>query len=437
MMTKFLENFWDSDFNSTNGFEVLLKRMKDGREMCKALETLLKERAKAEDTFGRSLQRMAKNAAGKEEIGGLRKSWDELLSQTEAMGNSHIQLSMRMMEEAKKIEDFRESQKERRKKPEENTKKAQVLKKEWFNKVTQAKKTYENRKRELDIADENYMKQRLVLAPKEVDKLTVKKEKCLAAVEQADAQYHASVKTLDDARNDWEKQMEETCIILQAMEEERIKFLRNSMWVHTNMLSLHCVEDDQHCEESRKILEQCSEENDIRLFVAQKRTGSSRPAPIEVEGNWNIAKSTMSNGKTMPSPTSDANRRRDPHTALPSIPSNTPNPLINGARRSLPRQPDNEHFQALQHTLRSSDPLYAAVETPPPSQSNQASKYVRARYDYKAQGQSELSLSVGQILRILNTDDTNWWLAEYEGQTGHIPTQYIELCNQTEEMTII
>nr|XP_054750342.1 proline-serine-threonine phosphatase-interacting protein 1-like [Lytechinus pictus] len=54
---------------------------------------------------------MAKNAAGKEEIGGLRKSWDELLSQTEAMGNSHIQLSMRMMEEAKKIEDFRESQK--------------------------------------------------------------------------------------------------------------------------------------------------------------------------------------------------------------------------------------------------------------------------------------------------------------------------------------
>nr|XP_054752439.1 proline-serine-threonine phosphatase-interacting protein 2-like [Lytechinus pictus] len=249
--------------------------------------------------------------------------------------------------------------------------------------VTQAKKTYENRKRELDIADENYMKQRLVLAPKEVDKLTVKKEKCLAAVEQADAQYHASVKTLDDARNDWEKQMEETCIILQAMEEERIKFLRNSMWVHTNMLSLHCVEDDQHCEESRKILEQCSEENDIRLFVAQKRTGSSRPAPIEVEGNWNIAKSTMSNGKTMPSPTSDANRRRDPHTALPSIPSNTPNPLINGARRSLPRQPENEHFQALQHTLRSSDPLYAAVESPP--QSNQASKYVRVRYDYKAQ----------------------------------------------------
>ncbi|XP_030829110.1 proline-serine-threonine phosphatase-interacting protein 2 isoform X3 [Strongylocentrotus purpuratus] len=385
MMTKFLDNFWDSEFNSTNGFEVLCKRMKDGREMCKALENLLKERAKAEDTFGRSLQRMAKNASGKEEIGGLRKSWDELLVQTEAMGNSHIQLSMRMMEEAKKIEDFREAQKEKRKKPEENTKKAQAVKKEWYNKVTQAKKTFEGRKRELDIADENYMKQRLVQAPKEVDKLVQKKEKCLASVEQAEAQYHAWVKTLEDARSDWESQMEETCIVLQAMEEERIKFLRNSMWVQTNMLSLHCVEDDQHCEESRKILEQCSEENDIKLFVAQKRTGGSRPAPIEVETPWSNSKSAMSNGKAMPSPTSDAHRRRDPHTALPSIPSNTPNPLINGGRRSLPRQPDNEHLQSLQHALRSSDPLYAAVETPPPSQSTQASKFVRARYDYKAQ----------------------------------------------------
>eukprot|EP00057_Strongylocentrotus_purpuratus_P022338 XP_011676812.1 PREDICTED: proline-serine-threonine phosphatase-interacting protein 2 isoform X3 [Strongylocentrotus purpuratus] len=309
---------------------------------------------------------------------------------------------MRMMEEAKKIEDFREAQKEKRKKPEENTKKAQAVKKEWYNKVTQAKKTFEGRKRELDIADENYMKQRLVQAPKEVDKLVQKKEKCLASVEQAEAQYHAWVKTLEDARSDWESQMEETCIVLQAMEEERIKFLRNSMWVQTNMLSLHCVEDDQHCEESRKILEQCSEENDIKLFVAQKRTGGSRPAPIEVETPWSNSKSAMSNGKAMPSPTSDAHRRRDPHTALPSIPSNTPNPLINGGRRSLPRQPDNEHLQSLQHALRSSDPLYAAVETPPPSQSTQASKFVRARYDYKAQDTKSNGKSPSKSTMTLN-----------------------------------
>lgn len=70
-------------------------------------------------------------------------------------------------------------------------------------------------------------------------------------------------------------------------------------------------------------------------------------APIEVETPWSNSKSAMSNGKAMPSPTSDAHRRRDPHTALPSIPSNTPNPLINGGRRSLPRQPDNGKFWSL------------------------------------------------------------------------------------------
>ncbi|XP_071488351.1 proline-serine-threonine phosphatase-interacting protein 1-like isoform X1 [Diadema antillarum] len=428
-MTKFLDNFWDTDFNSTGGYEVLIKRMKDGREMCKALEELLKQRARAEDTFGRSLQRIAKNATGTEEIGGLRGAWDELVSRTEQMGTSHVQLGAKMVEEAKKIEDFREAQKEKRRKPEESTKKTQAVKRDWFNKVIQAKKTYENRCKDHDQADDHYMKQRLVVTPKEVDKLQAKKERCGTALESADAQYQASVKSLDEARREWEKQMEELCVVLQQMEEERIKFLRNSMWVSVNLVSLHCVQDDEHCEDTRKSLEKCSEENDIKLFVAQKKTGNRRPAPIEYENFYNNQKTAAAapNGRTMPSPSGDAQRRRDPHTALPSIPSNTPNPVTNGNRRSLPRQQDG-------------DPLYAAVDSPPPqSSAGSMQTLVRARFDYKAQGPSELSLSTGQILKILSQDSMDWWTAEHEGRRGVIPAQFVEFLtlNDSTEITSI
>ena len=34
----------DTEFNSTNGYDVLLKRMKEGREMCKDYEEFLKQR---------------------------------------------------------------------------------------------------------------------------------------------------------------------------------------------------------------------------------------------------------------------------------------------------------------------------------------------------------------------------------------------------------
>ncbi len=33
--------------------------------------------------------------------------------------------------------------------------------------------------------------------------------------------------------------------IFQQLEEERIYFLRNEMWVNTNILSQTCVDDDQ------------------------------------------------------------------------------------------------------------------------------------------------------------------------------------------------
>lgn len=53
-------------------------------------------------------------------------------------------------------------------------------------------------------------------------------------------------------------------------------------------------------------------------------------------------------------------------------------------------------------------------------------QYVKAIYEFKAQGPGELSLSVGDILRVTN-EDGNWLQGEaINGSSGLFPSNYVE-----------
>lgn len=52
---------------------------------------------------------------------------------------------------------------------------------------------------------------------------------------------------------------------------------------------------------------------------------------------------------------------------------------------------------------------------------------VRGLYDYTATCDTELSFREGDVLSVTEQDDSGWWYAELNGQSGFVPNNYVEV----------
>ncbi|POI25033.1 hypothetical protein CIB84_011219, partial [Bambusicola thoracicus] len=103
----------------------------------------------------------------------------------ESVGNSHIQLAGMLKDELKGIEEFRERQKEQRKKYEAAMERMQKSKLSHYKKTMESKKSYEQKCKEADEAEQSFERMSASGNQKQTEKSQNKAKQCRDAAHEA------------------------------------------------------------------------------------------------------------------------------------------------------------------------------------------------------------------------------------------------------------
>ncbi|KAB5543748.1 hypothetical protein PHYPO_G00083210 [Pangasianodon hypophthalmus] len=307
----FKDNFWNNELTSTGGYDAILQHLNDGKRTCKEIEDFMKARASIEEKYAKELLGLSKKVCGHNEMNTLKRSLDVFKLQTEQVSMSHLHLAQAMRDEAKKLEEFREKQKEARKRVEQQMDVLHKQKAIQYKKTMETKKTYEQKCRDKEDAEQTMNRNATTSNAKQQEKLYAKAQQAKQSAEEADRVYNQNVLALGKMREEWLNEHVKACEIFEKQEVERISVLRNVVWTHLNQLSQQCVTSDELYEEVRKSLEQCDIQEDIEHFVNLRRTGDKPPASVPYENFY-------SNQRTVPSRQPPSVTRRGAAPPLPN-----------------------------------------------------------------------------------------------------------------------
>ncbi|CAK5266105.1 unnamed protein product [Mycena citricolor] len=269
----FCNSFWGA---GDAGVNVLFARMRGASRTTDELRNFWKERATIEEEYAARMMNLAKATLGKDEIGELRNSLDTLSLETEKQGVAHLEFASQIRSELEaQTTAFLSKQITHRKNLQGPLEKRFKVKQTQESYTLKAREKYESDC--LRIA--SYSQQISVNPGKDVERLQLKLRRAQQTVQANEKDFANFTKTVMDMTPLWERDWKNFCDASQDLEEDRLDFMRDIIWMYANAVSTLCVSDDQSCERIRSVLDQLEPDKDIENFVEEYGTGNSIPDP--------------------------------------------------------------------------------------------------------------------------------------------------------------
>lgn len=269
-MAYFKNNFWGE---KNAGFDVLYHNMKHGQIATKELAEFVRERASIEETYSKSMSKLAKMASNGSPLGTFAPMWDVFRVSSDKLALCHLELMRKMNDLIRDINKYNEEQvKIHRKTKDEviGTLEAVQSVQVQNAQLQKAREGYHNKCMELERLRKEGAPQ------KELEKAELKSKKVAES-------FAGSIEKFNHVKGEFEQKMCESAQKFQGIEEAHLRQMKFLIKAYSHSIEDTHVQVGQVHEEFKQNVENIGVENLIQKFTEQKGTGKERPGPVGFE----------------------------------------------------------------------------------------------------------------------------------------------------------
>uniref|UniRef100_A0A671KYC8 F-BAR domain only protein 1-like n=1 Tax=Sinocyclocheilus anshuiensis TaxID=1608454 RepID=A0A671KYC8_9TELE len=249
------------------GFDVLYHNMKHGQIAAKELAEFVRERAAIEETYSKSMSKLAKMASNGSPLGTFAPMWDVFRVSSDKLALCHLELMKKMNDLIRDINKYSEEQVKIHRKTKEEVigtlESVQSLQVQNGH-LQKAREGYHSKCTELERLRKEGVPQ------KELEKAELKSKKAAES-------FAGSIEKFNRAGRDFEQKMSESAQKFQDIEEAHLRQMKVLIKAYSHSIEDTHVQVGQVHEEFKQNVENIGIENLIRKFTEQKGTGKERP----------------------------------------------------------------------------------------------------------------------------------------------------------------
>ncbi|XP_008293751.1 f-BAR domain only protein 1 [Stegastes partitus] len=269
-MAFFQNNFWGE---KNAGFDVLYHNMKHGQLATKELAEFVRERAAIEETYSKSMNKLAKMASNGSPQGTFAPMWDVFRVSSDKLALCHLELMKKMNDLIRDINKYGDEQvKIHRKTKEEmvGTVEAVQALQVQSGHLQKSKEGYHAKCVELDRLRKEGAPQ------KELEKAELKSKKAAES-------FALCIEKYNRVGGEFEQKMSESAQKFQEIEEAHLRQMKQLIKGYSHSIEDTHVQVGQVHEEFKQNVENIGIDNLIQKFAEQKGTGKDRPALVGFE----------------------------------------------------------------------------------------------------------------------------------------------------------
>uniref|UniRef100_H3AVB0 FCH and mu domain containing endocytic adaptor 1 n=1 Tax=Latimeria chalumnae TaxID=7897 RepID=H3AVB0_LATCH len=268
--------YWYEDHGygeKNSGFDILYHNMKHGQISTKELAEYVRERTIIEETYSKSMSKLAKIASNSSQLGTFAQMWDVFRISSDKLALCHLELMKKLHDLIKEINKYGDDQIKIHRKT-----------KEEVSGTLEAVQTLQNTAQLLQKSKESYSSKCMESErlrkeganQKEIDKAEAKSKKAAES-------FRRCVEKYNYVRADFEQKMVEAAKKFQVIEEVHLRHMKRLIKSYSHSIEDTHVQVGQVHEEFKQNVENIGIDNLIQKYAEQKGTGRERPGTVEFE----------------------------------------------------------------------------------------------------------------------------------------------------------